>query len=76
MEKWLCGSIYKKFKQSFSHLYQNTRLNYAELNTAVKQIANVLNNRPVFAQRSLSSAPNEDFLVLLTPNMLITGRSQ
>ena len=77
--QWRNGSVeafVKKFKRSFTHLYQNTRLNYAELNTAVKRIANVLNDRPVSAQRSLSSTPDEDFLVPLTPNMLITGRSQ
>ena len=77
--QWRNGSaeaFVKKFKRSFTHLYQNTRLNYAELNSAVKRIANVLNDRPVSAQRTQSFAPDEDFLVPLTPNMLITGRSQ
>ena len=77
--QWRNGSaeaFVKKFKRSFAHLYQDTRLNYAELNSAVKRIANLLNDRPVSAQRARSSAPDEDFLVPLTPNMLITGRSQ
>ena len=77
--QWRNGSavaLVKKFKRSFSHLYQNTRLNYAELNCAIKRIANVLNDRPVSAQRTNSFSPDEDFLSPLTPNMLITGRSQ
>ena len=63
----------KKFKKSFRHMYQDTQLNYAELNCAIKRIANILNNRPVSAQRSKSFSPDEDFLSPLTPNMLITG---
>ena len=77
--QWRNGSteaFVKKFKRSFIHLYQNTRFNFAEMNTAVKRIANVLNDRPVSAQRSRSSPHDDDFLVPLTPNMLITGRSQ
>ena len=77
--QWRNGSaeaFVKKFKRSFSHMYQNTRLNYAELNCAVKRIANVLNDRPVSAQRTQSFAQDEEFLAPLTPNMLITGRSQ
>ena len=65
----------KKFKRSFSHMYQHTELNYAELNCAVKRIANILNDRPVSAQRTKSFSPDEDFLSPLTPNMLITGRN-
>ena len=57
-------------------MYQNTRLNYAELNCAIKRIANVLNDRPVSAQRTSSFSPDEDFLSSLTPNMLLNGRNQ
>ena len=65
----------KKFKKSFCHLYKNAELNYAELNCAVKRIANILNNRPVSAQRTKPFSADEDFLSPLTPNMLITGRN-
>ena len=65
----------KKFKRSFTHMYQNTGLNYAELNCATKRISNVLNNRPVSAQRTKSFSDDDDFLTPLTPNMLITGRN-
>ena len=52
----------KKFKMSFSHLYKDTRLNHAKLNSAVKRIAKVLNNRPVSAQRSCSFADDKEIL--------------
>ena len=65
----------KKFKRSFCHMYQHTELNFAELNCAIKRIANILNDRPVSAQRTRTFSPDEDFLSPLTPNMLITGRN-
>ena len=51
------------------------RFNYAELNCAIKRIANILNDRPVSAQRSSSHSTDTDFLIPLTPNMLLTGRN-
>ena len=66
----------KKFKKSFCHLYKNAELNYAELYCAVKRIANILNDRPVSAQRTKAFSDDADFLTPLTPNMLITGRSR
>ena len=65
----------KKFKKSFHHLYKNTRFNYAELQCAVKRIANILNDRPVSVQRTKSDSQDDEFLSPLTPNMLVTGRS-
>ena len=65
----------KKFKLSFHHLYKNRKLNYAQLSTAVKRIANILNDRPISVQRTKSDTNDADFLAPLTPNMLITGRS-
>ena len=52
----------KKFKLSFYHLYKNTSFNYAELNTAIKRISNILNDRPVSVQRTRSQGQDEDFL--------------
>ena len=77
--QWRNGSteaFVKKFKMSFSHLYRDTRFNYAELNCAIKRISNVLNDRPVSAQRSRTFSADDDFIMPLTPNMLLTGRSQ
>ena len=65
----------KKFKLSFHHLYKDTKLNYAQLLTAVKRISNILNDRPISVQRTKTDSNDEDFLSPLTPNMLITGRS-
>ena len=68
-------SFVKKFKQSFYHLYRETKYNYAELLCAVKHIANILNNRPISVQRTKTDENDEDFLTPLTTNMLTTGRS-
>ena len=68
-------SFVKKFKRSFYHLYHETKFNFAELESAVKRIANILNHRPISVQRTKSDAQDEDFLSPLTPNMLVTGRS-
>ena len=61
---------------SFSHLYRDIRCNYAELNCAIKRISNVLNDRPVSAHRSRTFSSDVDFIMPLTLNMLLTGRSQ
>ena len=74
--QWRNGAVeafVKKFKLSFHHLYKETTLNYAELNCAIKRVSNILNHRPVSAQRTKSDSPDQDFLSPLTPNMLITG---
>ena len=47
----------------------------AEMSCAMKRIANVLNDRPLSVQKSLSRYTDEDFLTPITPNMLVTGRS-
>ena len=76
--QWRNGAIeafIKKFKPSFCHIYQNNEFNYAELDCAVKRIANMVNNRPVSAKRTKSYSTYEDFLSPLTPNMLVTGRN-
>ena len=52
-------SFVKKFKQSFYHLYRETRMNYAELLCAVKRIANILNNRPISVQRTKTDEQEE-----------------
>ena len=65
----------KKFKASFHHLYKDTKLNYAQLLSAVKRIANILNHRPVSVQRTKNDTNDEDFLVPLTPNQLILGHN-
>ena len=65
----------KKFKRSFCLMHQHTKLNFAELNCAITRIANILNDRPVSAQRIRTFSTDKDFLSPLTPNMLITGQN-
>ena len=76
--QWRNGAVeifVKKFKKSFEVMYKKTRMNYAEMSCELKRIANVLNDRPLSVQKSHSEYPDRDFLVPLTPNMLVTGRS-
>ena len=76
--QWRNGAVeifVKKFKKSFEVMYRKTRMNYAEMSCAIKRIANVLNDRPLSVQKSHSEYPDRDFLVPLTPNMIVTGRS-
>ena len=65
----------KKFRLSFCHLYKETHFNYAELNSAVKGIGNILNDRPVSLQRTKSDSQDTDFPRPLMPNMSITWRN-
>ena len=77
--QWRNGAVeifVKKFKKSFELLYHKTRLNFAEMACAVKRIANVLNDRPLSIQKVVKPYPDTDFLVPLTPNMMVTGRSR
>ena len=68
-------AMVKQFKKSLD-LYKQTGLTYAELQSAFKRIAAVINSRPVSARygpRQEQSDP--DYLEVITPNMLLTGRS-
>ena len=76
--QWRNGAVeifVKKFKKSFEVLYKKTCMNYAEMACTVKRVANILNDRPLSVQKSQAAYPHKDFLLPLTPNMLITGRS-
>ena len=76
--QWRNGAIesfVKRFKWSLS-LYQQSGMNYAELQSAFKRIASVLNSRPIsarFGPRHSESDP--DYLEMITPNMLLTART-
>ena len=45
------------------------------MSCALKRIANILNDRPLSIQKSSKEYPDRDFLIPLTPNMLLTGRA-
>ena len=76
--QWRNGAVeaqVKQFKKSLE-LYKQSGMTYAELQSAFKKIAAVLNSRPVSARygpRHEQSDP--DYLELVTPSMLLTGRS-
>ena len=76
--QWRNGSVealVKQFKKSLD-LYKQTGMNYAELQSAFKKIAAVLNSRPVSARYGPRHEQcDPDYLELVTPNMLLTGRS-
>jgi hypothetical protein len=76
--QWRNGAIeafVKQFKWSLQ-LYQNTSMNYAELQSVFKSISAVINSRPISARYGpRHSEVDPDYLELITPNMLLTGRS-
>ena len=76
--QWRNGAVeaqVKRLKKSLE-IYTHTGLSYAEFQSLLKKITSVLNSRPISARygpRHTESDP--DFLELITPNMLLTGRS-
>jgi len=76
--QWRNGAIesfVKRFKRSLE-LYQQSGLNYAELQSTFKKLASLLNSRPIsarFGPRHTESDP--DYLEIITPNMLLTART-
>ena len=76
--QWRNGAVeaqVKRLKKSLE-IYMHTGLSYAEFQSLLKKITSVLNSRPISARygpRHTESDP--DFLELITPNMLLTGRS-
>ena len=76
--QWRNGSVeafVKKFKKTLV-LYRDSGLNFAELQTTFKKIACTLNSRPISARYGSRQTENDpDYLELITPNMLLTGRS-
>ena len=76
--QWRNGAVealVKQFKRSLE-LYKQTGMSYAELQSAFKKIAAVLNSRPISARYGPRHEQcDPDYLELVTPNMLLTGRS-
>ena len=76
--QWRNGAIesfVKRFKRSLE-LYKGIKMNFVEMQSAFKRIAAILNSRPIsarFGPKHTESDP--DYLEMITPNMLLTGRS-
>ena len=71
----LVESFVKKFKRSLVHKYSSRLMFLLELQTSFKIVASVLNSRPIYARWGPRGGDDPDFLSPLTPNMLLTGRS-
>ena len=71
----LVESFVKKFKRSLVHKYSSRLMFLLELETSFKIVASVLNSRPIYARWGARGGDDPDFLTPLTPNMLLTGRS-
>ena len=71
----LVESFVKKFKRSLVHKYSSRMMFLLELETSFKIVASVLNSRPIYARWGSRGGDDPDFLSPLTPNMLLTGRS-
>ena len=65
----------KKVKRSLLHVYQDRRLNIQEFMTATKRIAFILNCRPIYASMGPTGGTDPDYLQMITPNMLLLGRT-
>ena len=69
---WMGGffeRMVKSVKRCLRKMLLNTRLNYEEMLTVLREIENVLNNRP------LTFVYNDDLVETLTPNKLLYGRN-
>ena len=71
----LVESFVKKFKRSLVYKYSSRMMFLLELETSFKIVASVLNSRPIYARWGSRGGDDPDFLSPLTPNMLLTGRS-
>ena len=76
--QWRNGAIesfVKRFKWSLE-MYQQSGLTYAELQSAFKGVAAVLNSRPISARYGLRHAETDpDYLEMITANMLLKART-
>lgn len=69
------GVFVKKFKKSLEFC-KHSGLNYAELESMFRRIAAILNTRPISARyRPRQADSDPDYLEVITPNMLLIGRS-
>ena len=65
----------KKFKRTLNHKFQNRKMGLLEMETALKIVASVANSRPLSARYGPKGGNDPDYLTPLTPNMMLTGRS-
>ena len=68
-------SMVKKFKRTLLHKFASKRMFLLEMQSAFKVIASILNSRPLYARWGSRGGNDPDYLSPLTPNMMMTGRS-
>ena len=67
----LSEALIKSVKRSIAHMITNNILTFAQLQTALFEIANIINSRPI----GVVSGSDPDQLSSITPNDLILGRA-
>ena len=65
----------RKFKRTLEHKFKNRMMRLLEMETALKIVASVTNSRPLSARYGPAGGCDPDFLTPLTPNMMLTGRT-
>ena len=65
----------RKFKRTLEHKFKNRMMRLLEMETALKIVASVANSRPLSARYGPKGGCDPDFLTPLTPNMMLTGRT-
>ena len=68
-------SFVKKFKRTLVHKFGDRQMYMMELQCAFKVVASILNSRPIYARWGGRGLDDPDFLMPLTPNMILTGRA-
>ena len=72
----LAEATVKVLKQSLKHaLAPGVVLSYAELNTLLAEVSFTINCRPLGLSSTSGESDQEDFLLPLTPNQLLLGRT-
>ena len=65
----------RKFKRTLKHKFKERMMKLLEMETALKIVASVANSRPLSARYGQQGGCDPDFLTPLTPNMMLTGRT-
>ena len=60
--------LVRSVKRCLRKILQNAKLNYEEMRTTLKEVENILNNRPI------TYVYTDEFIEPLTPNKLVYGR--
>ena len=68
-------ALVKKFKRTLDHLHPGRKLSLLEMQVVMKEIAAIINARPIHARYGPKGGNDPDYLTPITPAMLLTGRT-